>query len=247
MSVQSKVAVNQNRITTIQTDTGEIKLSSAIVKNYLVAGGGNITDQEVKLFIALCSAQKLNPFIKEAHLIKYGTNPATMVVSKDVYQKRADKHPDYRGKKAGIIVLNQKGEIDYRVGTFYIPDVETLVGGWCEVYRKDREPERVEVSLNEYIGRKKDGTVNSQWSGKPATMIRKVAVAQCLREAFSTEFQGLYIPEEMNVDESTGNFVVEEAAPLNQIEEETGVQAQQEMSSKPVQEPINFDFDPMSM
>ena len=246
MSVQSKVAVNQNRITTIQTDTGEIKLSSAIVKNYLVAGGGNITDQEVKLFIALCSAQKLNPFIKEAHLIKYGTNPATMVVSKDVYQKRADKHPDYRGKKAGIIVLNQKGEIDYRVGTFYIPDVETLVGGWCEVYRKDREPERVEVSLNEYIGRKKDGTVNSQWSGKPATMIRKVAVAQCLREAFSTEFQGLYIPEEMNVDESTGNFVVEEAAPLNQIEEETGV-APQEMSSKPVQEPINFDFDPMAM
>lgn len=247
MAVQSKLAANQNKVTTIKTDTGEIKLSSAIVKNYLVAGGGNITDQEVKLFIALCSAQKLNPFIKEAHLIKYGTNPATMVVSKDVYQKRADKHPDYRGKKAGIIVLNQKGEIDYRVGTFYIPDVETLVGGWCEVYRKDREPERVEVSLNEYIGRKKDGTVNSQWSGKPATMIRKVAVAQCLREAFSTEFQGLYIPEEMNVDESTGNFVVEEAAPLNQIEEETGVQAPQEMSSKPVQEPINFDFDPMSM
>lgn len=247
MAVQSKLAPNQNKVTTIKTDTGEIKLSSAIVKNYLVAGGGNITDQEVKLFIALCSAQKLNPFIKEAHLIKYGTNPATMVVSKDVYQKRADKHPDYRGKKAGIIVLNQKGEIDYRVGTFYIPDVETLVGGWCEVYRKDREPERVEVSLNEYIGRKKDGTVNSQWSGKPATMIRKVAVAQCLREAFSTEFQGLYVSEEMGIEELHENFVVEEAAPLNQIEEETGVQAPQEMSSKPVQEPINFDFDPMSM
>lgn len=248
MAVQSKLAANQNKVTTIKTDTGEIKLSSAIVKNYLVAGGGNITDQEVKLFIALCSAQKLNPFIKEAHLIKYGTSPATMVVSKDVYQKRADKHPDYKGKKAGIIVLNQKGEIDYRVGTFYIPDVETLVGGWCEVYRKDREPERVEVSLNEYIGRKKDGTVNSQWSDKPATMIRKVAVAQCLREAFSTEFQGLYVSEEMGIEEPHENFVVEEAAPLNQIEEETGVQAPPEMSSKPVQEPISLDdFDPMSM
>lgn len=247
MTVQSKLATNQNKITTIKTDTGEIKLSSAIVKNYLVAGGGNITDQEVKLFIALCSAQKLNPFIKEAHLIKYGSSPATMVVSKDVYQKRADKHPDYRGKKAGIIVLNQKGEIDYRVGTFYIPDAETLVGGWCEVYRKDREPERVEVSLNEYIGRKKDGTINSQWSGKPATMIRKVAVAQCLREAFSTEFQGLYVPEEMDVEEPIGNFVAEEAAPVNQIEEEAGLQAPQEMTSESVQESINFDFDPMSM
>ena len=63
MAVQSKLAPNQNKVTTIKTDTGEIKLSSAIVKNYLVAGGGNITDQQVKLFIALCSAQRLNPFI----------------------------------------------------------------------------------------------------------------------------------------------------------------------------------------
>jgi len=244
MSVQSKVAVNQNRITTIQTDTGEIKLSSQIVKDYLVAGGGNVSDQEVKLFIALCSAQKLNPFIKEAHLIKYGSNPATMVVSKDVYQKRADKHPDYRGKKAGIIVTNQKGEIDYRIGTFYISGVEELVGGWCEVYRKDREPERVEVSLNEYIGRKKDGTVNSQWSGKPATMIRKVAVAQCLREAFSTEFQGLYIPEEMNADEPNGNFVVEEATPV-QAEENSSIPVNYALNES--SQETATEFDPMAM
>ena len=165
MAVQSMVhqanEVRENKVTTIKTDTGEIKLSSKIVKAYLVAGGGNVSDQEVKLFIALCSAQKLNPFIKEAHLIKYGSSPATMVVSKDVYQKRADKHPEYQGKKAGIIVLTAEGKIDYRVGTFYIPSREELVGGWCEVYRKDREPERVEVSLDEYVGKKKDGTVVS--------------------------------------------------------------------------------------
>ena len=165
MAVQSMVQqaneVRENKVTTIKTDTGEIKLSSKIVKAYLVAGGGNVSDQEVKLFIALCSAQKLNPFIKEAHLIKYGSSPATMVVSKDVYQKRADKHPEYQGQKAGIIVLTAEGKIDYRVGTFYIPSREELVGGWCEVYRKDREPERVEVSLDEYVGKKKDGTVVS--------------------------------------------------------------------------------------
>ena len=159
--VQQASQARENKITTIKTDTGEIKLSSKIVKAYLVAGGGNVSDQEVKLFIALCSAQKLNPFIKEAHLIKYGSSPATMVVSKDVYQKRADKHPEYQGKKAGIIVLTAEGKIDYRVGTFYIPSREELVGGWCEVYRKDREPERVEVSLDEYVGKKKDGTVVS--------------------------------------------------------------------------------------
>lgn len=166
--VQQASQARENKITTIKTDTGEIKLSSNIVKSYLVAGGGNVSDQEVKLFIALCSAQKLNPFIKEAHLIKYGSSPATMVVSKDVYQKRADKHPEYQGKKAGIIVLTAEGKIDYRVGTFYIPSREELVGGWCEVYRKDREPERVEVSLDEYVGKRKmeqstlNGVVNQQ-------------------------------------------------------------------------------------
>lgn len=245
MAMQSKVAqvANQNKVTTIKTDTGEIKLSSNVVKNYLVAGGGQVTDQEVKLFIALCSAQKLNPFIKEAYLIKYGSSPATMVVSKDVYQKRADKHPDYKGKKAGIIVLDVNGSIDYRVGTFYMPASENLVGGWCEVYRKDREPERVEVSLDEYIGKKKDGTVNSQWSGKPATMIRKVAVAQALREAFTTEFQGMYIPDEMGISEDEPHIVAE-APQYEQIEQQT--EPVMPAMNQEVKESVTVDsFDPM--
>ena len=245
MPMQSKVAqvANQNKVTTIKTDTGEIKLSSNVVKNYLVAGGGQVTDQEVKLFIALCSAQKLNPFIKEAHLIKYGSSPATMVVSKDVYQKRADKHPDYKGKRAGIIVIDANGSIDYRVGTFYMPATENLVGGWCEVYRKDREPERIEVSLDEYIGKKKDGTVNSQWSGKPATMIRKVAVAQALREAFTTEFQGMYIPEEMGISEDEPHIVAE-APQYEQIEQQTS--PIMPVMNQEVKEAVTVDsFDPM--
>lgn len=248
MAVQDRVAVNQDKVTIIKTDTGDIQLSSNVVKKYLVAGGGNITDQEVKLFIALCSAQKLNPFIKEAHLIKCGSSPATMVVSKDVYQKRADKHPEYRGKKAGIIILDAKDTIQYRIGTFYIPSSETLVGGWCEVYRKDREPERVEVSLDEYVGRKKDGTINSQWSGKPATMIRKVAVAQCLRETFTTEFQGMYVAEEMGIENETDNFVVEESPAINnQIPETTSASTVENIVNQAQSEPLLDDFDPMMM
>ena len=241
--LQQNNASKENKTTLIQTDTGEIKLSSAIVKNYLVAGGGNVSDQEVKLFIALCSAQKLNPFIKEAHLIKYGSSPATMVVSKDVYQKRADKHPEYKGKKAGIIILDANNQIQYRVGTFYIPSTETLVGGWCEVYRKDREPERVEVSLDEYVGRKKDGTINSQWSGKPATMIRKVAVAQCLREAFTTEFQGMYLGEEFGESGADNDFISPEAASVT-VQENIEVIGRDESEQEAADQE---EFDPMSM
>lgn len=193
---------NENKITKIMTDTGEIQLSSKTVRNYLVNGNGEVTDQEVKLFIGLCAGQKLNPFIKEAYLIKYGSQPAQMVVSKDVYQKRANKNPQYAGKKAGIVVININGSVEYRNGALLI-EGETLLGGWCEVYKKDTDiPERVEVSFDEYVGKKKDGSINNQWATKPATMIRKVAVAQALREAFTEDFQGLYTAEEAGVDEN---------------------------------------------
>jgi len=193
------------KITKIETDTGEIQLSSTVVRNYLVNGGGNVTDQEVKLFIGLCSGQKLNPFIREAYLIKYGTLPAQMVVSKDVYQKRANKNPNYEGKKAGVVLLTTQGELTYREGALLI-DGEILLGGWCEVYKKNSKvPERVEVSFDEYVGKKKDGSINSQWATRPATMIRKVAVAQALREAFTEDFQGMYTAEEMGMDENELN------------------------------------------
>ena len=41
------------------------------------------------MFIELCKAQKLNPFIREAYLIKFGISPANIVVGKDVFVKRA--------------------------------------------------------------------------------------------------------------------------------------------------------------
>lgn len=196
---------NQNaveKVTKIQTDSGEITLSSKIVRDYLVSGNGDVTNQELKLFIGLCSGQRLNPFIREAYLIKFGSQPAQMVVSKDVYQKRANKNPNYDGKKAGVVIINLNGSVEYREGALVI-EGEKLIGGWCEVYKKNAKvPERIEVSFDEYVGKKKDGSINSQWATKPATMIRKVAIAQALREAFTEEFQGMYTAEEMGINEN---------------------------------------------
>ena len=59
----------------------------------------------------------------------------------------------------------------------------------------------MEVSFDEYAGRKKDGSLNSQWSKKPATMIRKVAQVQALREAFPSNLAGLYTAEEQGQEE----------------------------------------------
>lgn len=181
----------------------EIKLSPIIVKKYLVSGDASkVTDQEVMMFIKLCQYQKLNPFLREAYLIKYGNSPATLVTGKDTFTKRAANSTVSNGYKAGIIVFNLKGEIEFRNGTFYMQGKEELLGGWAKAYRKDKEhPVEISVNLNEYIGKKKDGTINSNWTQRPGTMIRKVALVQALREAFPEDFEGMYSPEEVGADD----------------------------------------------
>lgn len=95
----------------------------------------------------------------------------------------------------------ETNELIKRDGTIYIKETEKLIGAWCTVYRKDWEnPVSVEVNLDEYIGRKKDGTVNANWTNKPVTMVTKVAKAQALREAFIEELEGMYEQEEVNVN-----------------------------------------------
>ena len=200
---------NNKGVEVIKTDSGEIKLSIQTIRQYLVNGQGNVTDQEAMMFLGLCKGQKLNPFIKEAYLIKYGDKqPATMVVSKDVFMKRAIKNPDFEGIESGVIVLNSYGEVEYKKGAFYLKDREQLVGAWATVHRKSwKYPISLEVNYDEYVGRKTNGEVNSQWASKPATMIIKVAETQALRKAFVEDLQGMYDESEMNV--TVENNVVE--------------------------------------
>ena len=193
----------ENKLMVFTVGNEEIKLSPAIVKNYLVNGQADkLTDQEIVYFMHLCKARKLNPFTKEVYLIKYGSQPATMVVSRDALEKRAIKHEKYNGKKVGIYVLRKSdGELIKRDSTIYLKEKEELIGAWCTVYRKNWEnPVTVEVNLDEYIQNKNDGTPNTNWANRPITMITKVAKAQALREAFIEELEGMYEAEETGVD-----------------------------------------------
>lgn len=214
----------------------EVKLSAATVKKYLVSGdAASVTDQEVMMFLTLCKYQHLNPFLREAYLIKYGNSPATIVTGKDVFTKRAAKNPRYKGKESGIYVLRADGEIEQREGALALPN-EKIVGGWAKIFVEGREPEMFTASFEEYAGRKKDGSLNSQWASKPATMIRKVAIVQGLRECFPEEFGGMYSPEEMssanpNVDV---NEIVEEDAPPVIVDAQPTEQAQPTQAEQPV-------------
>ena len=150
------------------------------------------TQTEVRLFIELCIARGLNPWLREAHLIKYANNqPASIVVGKDAFIQRANMIPAYDGMSAGVIV--QRGDaIEYVEGSFAIPGVDVLVGGWAKVFHKNRTvPTYQAVSLKEYH------SGQSSWTKMPLTMIRKVAIVQALREAFPHDFTGMYDASEM--------------------------------------------------
>ena len=130
-------ATNDGREIVYSVAGQDVRLSKKIVKDYLTKGDGNVSDQDVVQFIGICQFNQLNPFLNEAYLVKYGTSPAQMIVSKEALMKRADACPNYDGIQAGIII-ERDGEIIESEGCFY-KTTDKLLGGWAKVYRRDRK------------------------------------------------------------------------------------------------------------
>ncbi len=187
----------KNEVTvSYKIDDTEIKLTPKIVQDYIVSGTAQITMPEFKMFTELCKVRKLNPFLKEAYLIKFGSQPAQMVVGKDAILKRAISNKAFDGREQGIIVAKIDGTIEERRGTFKLKD-ETLVGAWAKVYRKDwSHPVYITVSFDEVAQKKSDGQLNSNWATKGATMVEKVALVRALREAFVEDLGGMIDEDE---------------------------------------------------
>ena len=181
-------------VTKYQAGGEEVTLSEKIVREHLTRGNSNIPRADIVQFIAICRFNHLNPFLNEAYLVKYGDKPAQMIVSKEALMKRAESCHSFDGLQAGLI-LKRGSNIVEEEGAFQLPG-DTLLGGWARVYRKDREyPSTARVSLAEYDRKQ------STWSTMRATMIRKTAVVQALREAFPTQLGAMYTAEERGVPE----------------------------------------------
>lgn len=231
-------AAQKAELTVVYEAGGEqIKLTPSIVQQYIVGDSGTITIQEFKFFTELCKARKLNPFLKEAYCIKFGNQPAQIVVGKDAILKRAIIHPDYDGMESGVIVqVIETGEIIERKGTFYLNTEEKLVGGWAKVYRKNwKYPIFCSVAFDEVAQKKSNGQLNINWSGKGATMVEKVAKVRALRETFIEDLGGMYDADEVPIQNDQQNMPLPEIIPQGEPTEEI-VQEQTD-------EPIDVSFD----
>ena len=180
---------------TFETALGQVTISFDDIKKFLCRGNQTMTDQECKLFLELCKYQKLNPYTNECYPVKFNDD-FQIIIGYDTYKRRAEENPNYSGRKSGIVVLRGE-QVIQKEGTCLYPS-ESLIGGWCRVYRLrptgDVEEVFREVSLAEY-----DRKI-ANWKTKPSTMIEKVAVSQALRNAFPKDFAGLYTSAEVNPD-----------------------------------------------
>ena len=183
---------------------GMVELSPEIVTKYLKRGNAELTEQEIRLFIELCKFQKLNPFVGEAYAIKFGQE-FQMVVGYDTYKRRAEQNPSYCGRKSGIVVT-RGNDVIQKEGTCLYPG-ETLIGGWCRVFR-EMPNGRLDESYKE-VGLEEYDKKQANWKTKPATMIEKVAVSQALRAAFPSDYTGLYTSEEVGGDSAGAKVVID--------------------------------------
>lgn len=153
-----------------------------------------LTPKQVGMALSLIKGRDLNPLANEVYIVAYrkknGGTEFSLIVSKEAFLKRANRNPQLEGFEAGIVVINESGLQEERKGALVLPNDE-LVGGWARVYRKDfRVPVEVYVSMKEY------NKSQNTWNSMPATMIRKTALVNALREAFPEDLGNMYTEDD---------------------------------------------------
>jgi phage recombination protein Bet len=217
-----------------------VKLSGSMVRQYLVRGDTDVSEQEIVLFLNLCKFQKLNPFLNEAYLVKFGSKPAQIITSKEAFMKRAEANEHYAGLEAGIIV-DRNGEIVNIEGAVKLP-TDNLIGGWAKVFRDDRKvPVKVQISFDEF------SKGQATWKNMPMNMIRKTAIVNAMREAFPGSLGSMYTEEESSVDKrdvvQTVDHEVHQKAnqEIIDIQPDPVEEPKQEQQSEPKVQAVNND------
>src|ERR1700679_958143 len=166
----------------------------------MVSPSAPLTDIEFSLMVELGRATQLNPFMREIWAVKYKNGvPASIFIGRDGYRKAAQRQKDYEYHQVNAVYSKDEfrianDEIQHNYGFSNRGD---LIGAYCIVKRKSSSKYTyVMVTMEEY------SLPQSLWKSKPDTMIKKVAEAQALRQAFQEVFSGTYsdveLPEQEN-------------------------------------------------
>ena len=164
------------------------KVTDNSLNSYLTSMGlaAKLNEKEKNQFLEISKAYNLNPFKREIYCVKYG-DTLSIIVGYESYIKRAERS----GLLDGWSIKTEG------VGN----DLKAIV----TINRKDwRLPFVHETYFREYVQN------NRFWKEKPITMIKKVAIAQAFRMAFSSEIGGMpYTSEEIVENETAYAEIIE--------------------------------------
>jgi phage recombination protein Bet len=128
------------------------------------------TDAQLKIFLEVCRATTLNPFLREVWFVP----SVGIMAGRDGYLAIANRHPQFDGMETRV-TRDEKN----------VP-----IKAVCTVWRKDRShPIICEAYYSEY--RKSSGV----WSQYPSAMISKVAEVLALKRSFA--INGVVTEEEI--------------------------------------------------
>lgn len=164
----------------------------------------DLTQPEFDLFIEVCAATGLNPFMRQIHAIKRGSgNKAKMTIQTgiDGYRLLAQRTGQYDGQDGPYWCGEDGAWKDVWLSA------EPPVAAKVTVYRKDmgrgftgiaRFEEFAQYTQEWQNGQSTGRQVlNSMWGKMPAGQTAKCAEALALRKAFPAEMSGIYTEDEM--------------------------------------------------
>lgn len=180
-------------------------------------GMQDASDGDLELFFHYVQRTGLNPFARQIYMIGRKTKVGDRWVTKQTIQVGID----------GFRLIARRA-IDKSHEAYGEPEVLWCGedGTWHDVWLDRKTPPSASKAVvqrgegiftgtatyAEYAGTRFDKKTNSQvvnsmWASKPAVMLAKCAEALALRKAFPQDLAGIYMPEEIQEEESAPQHV----------------------------------------
>jgi phage recombination protein Bet len=158
----------------------------------------------VRQFLMMLQSRGLDPDIGDAFITGFDSHDGPQWQIITAYQaliRRAAQHEAYDGMESGVLTVpisDPAIEPTRRIGAYYNPLSDTLVGAWATVYRRDRShPDEITIPLGAYDrGR-------ATWKSMQSVMILKCARAAAIRQAFPEDCGDSFIEQEFAGSDSS--------------------------------------------
>jgi phage recombination protein Bet len=202
-----------------------------LVANKIIPPSAN--DAQVAYFFEVCKRKKLDPFLKQVHMVERKERDGDGWKTSYTIQASLDGMRAIAQRQCKITAYKRWTK---KIGEeFY---------GVCEIATEDRGTYYDEVPFSEYCQKKSDGTVTKFWKQFPQTMIKKVAEESVLRMLAPEDLTGVYGDDEMQ----QADHLIETSKPVALIPESNAVKLDDSFPEPERVEPIKdvqfSRFDP---